>query len=139
MASILVVEDSPIVSGAMARLLAAHGYKVRVAGDGLVALSALRVFEPDLVLLDVRLPHIDGIQLCLVIRRLKPYADLPIIMLSGLTSQVDRQRALDAGANDYLVKPVDNDTLLALIAAQLPQHNPASIRQSAFEPESDRW
>jgi chemosensory pili system protein ChpA (sensor histidine kinase/response regulator) len=119
MPAIMIVEDSPTISSALARVLTGHGYSVSMAKDGLVALSTLRVFDPDLVLLDVRLPHMDGIQLCLVVRRLTKYADLPIVMLSGTENQVEIQRALDAGANDVLVKPVDHDTMLFTIETQL--------------------
>lgn len=119
MANILLVVDSPIVSNALTRLLSTAGYMVRTAGDGLVALSALRVFAPDLVLMDVRLPHLDGIQLCKAIRRLDDFKMLPIVMLSGLSTATDIQQALGAGANDYLVKPVDDTTLLAVLDRHL--------------------
>ncbi len=115
MANILVVEDSLTVSNALERALMLAGHTVRTAGDGLVALSALRVFDPELVLLDVRLPHVDGVQLCIVIRRLKKFEHLPVVMLSGLSAPVDIERALRAGANDYLVKPIDDETLLSVI------------------------
>ena len=119
MANILVVEDSQKISNALERLLTLAGHTVRTAGDGLVALSALRVFEPDMVLVDVRLPHVDGIQLCVVIRRLEKFEELPIVMLSGLSAPVDVQRALQAGANDYLIKPVGDDLLLEMIDKHL--------------------
>jgi DNA-binding response OmpR family regulator len=120
MASILIVEDSlSTISETIMRSLAARGHSVCVAGDGLEALRALRVFEPDLALLDARLPHIDGIQLCMVIRRLKKYASLPIVILSATSSPVDTQRALNAGASVCLVKPVHDSTLLATIEEQL--------------------
>lgn len=115
MANILVVEDSLTVSNALERVLTLAGHTVRTAGDGLVALSALRVFDPDLVLLDVRLPHVDGVQLCMVIRRLKNFEHLPVVMLSGLSAPVDIERALRAGANDYLIKPIADETLLEVI------------------------
>ncbi|NDJ79004.1 MAG: response regulator [Chloroflexi bacterium] len=121
MAVILVVEDSLTVSTAVQGMLCKHGYTVRVAGDGLVALSALRTFQPDLVLLDIRLPHVDGYQLCHVIRRQSKYQHLPIVMLSGLSGADDMQRALEAGADDYLVKPVDEKILLATVEMHLVQ------------------
>ncbi len=119
MAVILVVDDSPTVSSMVEGILSRHGYAVRVAGDGLVALSALRIFSPDLVLLDIRLPHVDGFQLCLVIRRIAKYATLPIVMLSALSDKADIQHATLAGADDYLVKPVDEDKLVKTIERHL--------------------
>ena len=119
MAVILVVEDSLTISTVVQGMLSKHGYAVRVASDGLVALSALKVFEPDLVLLDIRLPHVDGFQLCQFIRRKLRYAHLPVVMLSALSTPADMQRAVEAGANDYLVKPVDEKTLLATVRMHL--------------------
>ena len=78
MAVILVVEDSLTTSTIVQGLLCKHGYVVHVASDGLVALSALKVFEPDMVLLDIRLPHVDGYQLCRFIRRQLRYATYPL-------------------------------------------------------------
>jgi DNA-binding response OmpR family regulator len=124
MAVILVVDDSPTVSSMVEGILFRHGYTVRVAGDGLVALSALRVFKPDLVLLDIRMPHIDGFQLCQVIRRFARYATLPIVMLSALSDQADIQQATLAGADDYLVKPVDEDKLVKTIERHLAKADP---------------
>jgi DNA-binding response OmpR family regulator len=130
MAVILVVDDSPTVSGMVERILSRRGYTVRVAGDGLVALSALRVFKPDLVLLDIRLPHVDGFQLCLVIRRITKYAALPIVMLSALSGQADIQHAMLAGADDYLVKPVDEDKLVKAIERHLAKADCALAENS---------
>jgi DNA-binding response OmpR family regulator len=92
---------------------------VFTARDGLTALNALYAHRPDLILLDIRMPHIDGIELCLMIRSSASYARLPIVMLSGLSHVRDIQRALDAGANEYLVKPVDDKTLIAVIDRHL--------------------
>jgi adenylate cyclase len=71
------------------------------------------------LLLDIRLPHIDGFQLCLVIRRMAQYASLPIVMISGLSGKEDIRHALDAGADDYIVKPIEDETLLQVIDQQL--------------------
>lgn len=119
MAKILVVDDSPTVSSTLEWILCNQRHRVSIARDGLTALNALRSFKPDLVLLDIRLPHVDGIQLCKLIRADARYAALPIIMLSGLSNPTDIQRALDAGANDYIVKPINDDDLLGAIDRQL--------------------
>ena len=115
MAKILVIDDSPTISSTLQWLLCNQAHHVSVARDGLSALNALRSFKPDLVLLDIRLPHVDGIQLCRLIRADSRYAGLPVIMLSGLSNQADIERAFDAGANDYIVKPINDETLLAVI------------------------
>jgi DNA-binding response OmpR family regulator len=119
MADILVIDDSPTVSITLEWMLRDHGHRVFTARDGLTALNALYAHRPDLILLDIRMPHIDGIELCLMIRSSASYARLPIVMLSGLSHVRDIQRALDAGANEYLVKPVDDKTLIAVIDRHL--------------------
>jgi DNA-binding response OmpR family regulator len=118
-ARILIVDDSPTVRSTVEWILHNQGHTVRVAGDGLDALHALHTFAPDLLLLDIRLPHIDGFQLCLVIRRMAQYASLPIVMISGLSGKEDIRHALDAGADDYIVKPIEDETLLQVIDQQL--------------------
>lgn len=119
MTSILVVDDSPTIRTTVEWLLSNSGYNVRIAHDGLSALNALREFDPDLVLLDIRLPHVDGYQLCKLIRRNPRYAMVPIVMLSGLSSRSHIQCALDAGADDYVVKPIQDEVLLNTIQQQL--------------------
>jgi CheY-like chemotaxis protein len=92
---------------------------VFVAYDGLAALSMLHRVEPDLILLDVRLPRMNGYQICQFIRNKPEYDGLPVVMLSGMTKDDDIQRALDAGANDYVTKPVDDTKLLSVIQRHL--------------------
>jgi len=107
-------------------ILTHHGYQVEVARDGLSALSALYAFSPDLVLLDIRLPHLDGYRLCEMLRSKAEYQEMPIIMVSGLSSADSIQRALDAGANQYLSKPVNDEELLAAISKQLVEAEPST-------------
>lgn len=131
MATILVVEDSLTMSKKLQYLLQKEGYTVHVASDGLIALNAMRTFKPDLVLLDIRLPHVDGFQFCLVIRRMPKYTNVPIIMVSGLSNEADIQHALDIGANDYIVKPFQEELLLDIVAhhmAQAKLHSTSSSR-----------
>ena len=118
---ILIVDDSPTIGITTAWILTDHGYQVEVARDGLSALSALRTFSPDLVLLDIRLPHLDGYRLCEILRGKAEYQKMPIIMVSGLSSADSVQRALDAGANQFLAKPVRDERLLAAIKEQLAE------------------
>ncbi len=114
---ILVVDDDPKMLSLMRRGLSYAGYAVDLAGDGEKALEVARDRAPDLVVLDVMLPGLDGVEVC---RRLRAGdAGLPILMLTGRDRVPDRVAGLDAGADDYLVKPFAFDELLARIRALL--------------------
>jgi DNA-binding response OmpR family regulator len=123
---VLVVEDDREIAGALRRSLRLEGYDVRVAGDGEEALSESGVFEPDLVVLDLGLPRIDGLD---VARRLRDRGDVPILVLTARDTLSDRVTGLDAGADDYLVKPFEREELLARMRALLRRRPP---RGSAF-------
>jgi DNA-binding response OmpR family regulator len=125
-AKILVVDDSPTVSSTVEWLLSNRGYRVRVAPDGLSALGAISAFDPDLVLLDIKLPHMDGIQLCEMLRRDVRYASLPIVMLSGISAEADIRRALESGADGYVVKPFNDLELTRIIEERLAEASSAS-------------
>lgn len=115
--SILVVEDDHAVREALERALGFEGYAVEVARDGAVALSMLRETEYDLIVLDVMMPHLDGLETC---RRIRAAGDnVPILMLTARTAVDDRVEGLDAGADDYVAKPFALDELLARIRALL--------------------
>ena len=114
---ILVVEDDPAVRDALERALGFEGYDVDTARDGGIALSMVRSDSYDLVLLDVMMPHVDGIETC---KRIRASGDtIPILMLTAKTAVDDRVEGLDAGADDYLTKPFALDELLARIRALL--------------------
>ena len=114
---LLVVEDDSAVRDALERALSFEGYEIDTATDGAVALSKLREAERDLVVLDVMMPHVDGIEPC---RRIRASGDsVPILMLTAKTTVGDRVEGLDAGADDYMVKPFALDELLARIRALL--------------------
>lgn len=114
---ILVVEDDPAVREALERALGFEGYEVDTARDGGIALSMVRSDPYDLVLLDVMMPHVDGIETC---KRIRASGDtIPILMLTAKTAVDDRVEGLDAGADDYLTKPFALDELLARIRALL--------------------
>jgi two-component system response regulator MprA len=114
---ILVVEDDPSVRDALERALTFEGYDVETARDGGVALSLLREASMDLVVLDVMMPFVDGIEVC---RRIRAKGDgVPILMLTAKTAVGDRVEGLDAGADDYVTKPFALDELLARIRALL--------------------
>ena len=121
MAKILVVDDDPKIRSSLRRTLAFDGYTVREAGDGREALTAMLDELPDLVLLDLMLPGTDGLEVC---RRFREMSDVPIVMLTARDSTSDQVTGLDAGADDYLVKPFIKDQLLARIRAVLRRRTP---------------
>ena len=128
---ILVVDDDPKVLSLMDRGLAFEGYAVDVAADGHAALEIARDRPPHLVILDVMLPGIDGVEVC---RRLRANADdVAILMLTGRASVPARVEGLDAGADDYLVKPFAFDELLARIRALLRRLMPPEQEVLEFE------
>jgi DNA-binding response OmpR family regulator len=113
---ILIVEDEAEIASYLARGLGFEGYSVETAADGLAALAAARERLPDLVVLDLMLPGLDGMT---VARRLRAVSDLPIIMLTARDAVSDRVAGLEAGADDYLVKPFAFEELLARVRVQL--------------------
>ncbi|MFI2714300.1 response regulator [Micromonospora sp. NPDC018662] len=114
MTRILVVDDEPQILRALRINLRARGYDIEVADTGAAALKAAASHPPDLVVLDLGLPDIDGID---VIRGLRGWTGVPIIVLSGRAGSEDKVAALDAGADDYVTKPFGVDELLARIRA----------------------
>jgi two-component system response regulator MprA len=121
-ARILVVDDDPGVGAALQRALAAEGHEVELAVDGPAGLAAAAARQPDLVVLDVMLPGLDGIAVC---RRLREGGAVPILMLTALGAAGERVRGLDSGADDYLVKPFAYEELLARVRALLRRSPPA--------------
>ena len=111
---ILVTEDEPGLRSTLAIGLRAHGHDALTAGDGRTALDACREDSPDLVILDLGLPDISGVE---VLRRLREWSAVPVIVLSARTDAADKVGALDAGADDYVTKPFGMAELLARIRA----------------------
>src|SRR5271168_4567556 len=118
---VLVVEDDEDIAQALQRSLRMEGYEVRSAGDGEVALEQARAFAPDLVILDLGLPKIDGIE---VARALREHDDIPILILTARDAVESRVEGLDSGADDYLVKPFERQELLARLRALLRRRPP---------------
>ncbi len=116
MTRVLVVDDEPQILRALRINLSARGYDVHTAEGGSAALSTAGQFPPDLVILDLGLPDLDGID---VIRGLRGWTKSPILVLSGRTDSNDKVEALDAGADDYMTKPFGIDELLARLRAVL--------------------
>ncbi len=121
-ASILIVDDEPQIRRVLRTTLSSQGYTVVEARSGEEALERIRAERADLVLLDVNLPEMSGLDTCREIRR---SMDVPIIMLTVRNSERDKVQALDAGADDYVVKPFGADELMARIRAALRRAAPA--------------
>lgn len=121
-ANILVVDDEPQIRRVLRSTLSFRGYVIREAASGEDALEMVRKEKPDLVLLDVNLPGMSGIETC---RELRAWSDLPIIMLTVRSAERDKVVALDAGADDYVTKPFSMEELLARVRASLRRHAPA--------------
>ncbi len=116
-ATILVVDDEPGIREVLASSLEFEGYAVRTAPDGWAALAAVETGRPDLVVLDVLMPGMDGLTACRRLRQADP--TLPVLMLTARDLTWDRVAGLDAGADDYLAKPFELDELLARVRALL--------------------
>ena len=120
-ARVLIVEDDDDIAQVLQRSLRLEGYETRIAGDGEAALGAATDFVPDLVVLDLGLPKLDGME---VARRLRESDDVPILMLTARDALESRVEGLDAGADDYLVKPFERQELLARLRALLRRRPP---------------
>jgi DNA-binding response OmpR family regulator len=116
---ILIVEDDPSVLRATSYILEKEGYDVITAQNGLEGLKKAREDNPDLLILDVMLPGIDGFEICHNLRGEPETADLPILMFSAKGQESDKATGMKMGANDYLVKPVDRIVLLDKVAGLL--------------------
>src|SRR5438477_11727062 len=122
---ILIVDDDSRVTSALRRTLAYEGYQVSTAQDGEGALAIVRTRSPDLVILDLMLPGIDGLEVC---RRLRNANEsVAVLMLTARDAIADRVTGLETGADDYLVKPFALEELLARIKALLRRHHPPEV------------
>jgi len=118
---ILVVEDDPDLVELLSFNLRGCGFTVSTASDGLDALKKARTILPDLILLDLMLPELDGFGACEILRREPETATIPIIMVTAMSSQFARMAGLEAGANDYITKPFSPKQLVARVQALLGQ------------------
>jgi len=123
-ASILVADDEPQIRRVLRSTLSSQGYVIIEAKTGEEAVDAVRKEKPDLVLLDVNMPGIGGIAAC---REIRQSSDAPIIMLTVRNAERDKVQALDAGADDYVVKPFGIEELLARIRAALRRYAPGDV------------
>jgi two-component system, OmpR family, response regulator MprA len=118
---VLVIEDDEAIVDVLRRTLRQEGHEVRSAIDGVEALRVAEEFLPDLVVLDLGLPGLDGVEVC---RRLRAESDVPILILTARSELDDRVEGLDSGADDYLVKPFERQELLARMRALMRRRPP---------------
>jgi len=118
---VLVVEDDEAIADVLRRTLRQEGHEVRSAADGVEGLAIAEEFVPDLVILDLGLPKLDGVE---VLRRLRAGSDVPILILTARSELDDRVEGLDSGADDYLVKPFERKELLARMRALIRRRPP---------------
>jgi len=125
---ILVVDDEPQITRVLKTTLSSHGYAIRTASDGDDALQVMKSWTPDLIMTDLRMPNMNGVELC---RYLRAKSGIPIIVLSVKNEERTKVEALDAGADDYITKPFSVDELLARVRAALRRVS------TSQQPESD--
>ena len=125
---VLVVDDEPPIIELISGYLAREGYAVASVDDGLVALETIRSTAPDIVILDVMLPGLDGVEVC---RRLRAFSDAYVLMLTARGEEIDRIMGLTVGADDYLVKPFSPRELVARVKALLRRPRPGTAAAAA--------
>jgi len=127
---ILIVDDEPQITRVLRTSLDAHGYDLRVANNGETALEILKDWSPDLVITDLSMPNMDGLELC---RRFRSRSKAPIIVLSVKGEERTKVQALDAGADDYVTKPFGINELLARVRANLRRLPPQDVMGGTIE------
>ncbi len=134
--SVLVVEDEPAIATAVARRLSAEGWQVETVGDGLQAVDAAARLSPDVVVLDVMLPGIDGLEVC---RRIQADRPVPVLMLTARDDETDMLIGLGVGADDYMTKPFSMRELVARVKALLRRQQRAALAAelAAGAPEAE--
>jgi two-component system, OmpR family, KDP operon response regulator KdpE len=137
---ILVVDDESQITRVLRTALSSHGYDIRVANDGETALEIMKDWSPDLVITDLAMPNMDGLELC---RRLRTKTQIPIIVLSVRGEERTKVKALDAGADDYVTKPFGMEELLARVRANLRRRRtdegeqaPIAVGDFKIDPEA---
>src|SRR5918995_4603897 len=124
---ILVVDDEPQLIRVLRTGLKSHGYDIRAAADSLAGLEMFTDWHPDLVITDLAMPNVDGLEFC---RRLREISQVPIIVLSAKGEEKTKVEALDIGADDFVTKPFGIDELLARVRASLRRANAPPINES---------
>ncbi len=129
---ILIVDDDPNIAELISLYLTKECYECRVVGNGEDAVKAVGEFEPNLMLLDLMLPGMDGYQVC---REIRSSSNLPIIMMSAKGEVFDKVLGLELGADDYIIKPFDTKELIARVKAVLRRYQPAPSASAAVKPK----
>lgn len=129
---VLLVEDEPSIAVPLSFLLSEEGFKVKVVGDGREALSEFNRKTPDLVLLDVMLPSMSGIEVC---QRIRATSDVPVIMLTAKASEIDKVLGLEVGADDYVTKPYSSRELLARIKSVMRRSRSSDLGAPELQDE----
>src|ERR1700732_630999 len=119
-ATILIVDDEPQITRVLRTALSTQGYMLRVAANGVEAMAAVHDWKPDLVITDVSMPQMNGVELC---REIRAISEIPILVLSVRNQDLVKIEALDAGADDYVTKPFSIQELQARVRAQLRRSN----------------
>ncbi|MFF6995383.1 response regulator transcription factor [Streptomyces sp. NPDC008313] len=127
MASVLVVEDDPVIRAALIEVLSGHGYAVKTAHQGFEALREVTQSPPDIVVLDLGLPDLDGLD---VLRMIRGVSRVPVLVATARDDDTEIIRLLNAGADDYMVKPFSGGQLAARLAAVLRRSVPADVRDA---------
>jgi two-component system KDP operon response regulator KdpE len=127
---ILVVDDEPQITRVLRTSLSAQGYDIRVANSGEMALEIMKDWQPSLIITDLSMPSIDGVQLC---RTVRAASQVPIVVLSVRDKEQQKVEALDAGADDYVTKPFGMNELLARVRANLRRVAPESEQDPVIE------
>ncbi len=127
---VLVVDDEPQITRVLRTVLTSQGYQVRTAGEGESALSSFMEWHPELVITDLFMPRMDGLELC---RRIRAVSTVPIIVLSVKGEEGTKVEALDSGADDYVTKPFGMDELLARVRAALRRATSSAGEKPSFD------
>jgi len=127
MARVLVVEDSPTIVSHVESVLREDGHEVYVARDGWSALASIRALVPEIILLDILLPHSNGFDICKTIRRNAAYQPMKVVMMTSLVDEESVRKAYEVGANGYIKKPFTNRDLHQELANQLNKDKKNSV------------
>jgi two-component system KDP operon response regulator KdpE len=127
---VLVVDDEPQITRVLRTVLTSQGYQVRTASEGEAAMSSFNEWRPELVITDLYMPHMDGLELC---RRIRAVSNVPIIVLSVKGEERTKVEALDSGADDYVTKPFGMDELLARVRAALRRGSTEEDELASFD------
>lgn len=127
---ILVVDDEPQITRVLRTTLSSHGYEIRVANDGQAALDVVNDWPPELIITDLSMPEMNGIELT---KQVRTKSEVPIIVLSVREEERSKIQALDAGADDYVTKPFSTNELLARVRAHLRRFSPPKLEEKQIE------